>query len=183
MKIRGCQQVLPVVLSLSFLVCLASEQKRTVSEADLKGFFKSIEFDGTNLVFTARRKFIYTINGKDEKDDRFCKPGETIVLSEKSELKVFERHVFLTFSPIKEAVGFKGLRVSVEEDFRSFRGNLSTNYAYMVYLDEKPDPSGEEKGSAALKANRAMVKSADAPEKAPEKKCLKGLTLLPCEDQ
>ena len=81
MKNNRCRQVLSVVLSLTFFASLASEGKRTVSEADMSGFFKSIERDGTNILFTARRRFIYTITGKDENDDKFSKPGETIVLS------------------------------------------------------------------------------------------------------
>ena len=38
-------------------------------------------------------------------------------------------------------------------------------------------------GRNTLWLTRAMVKSAGAPEKGAERKCLKGLTLLPCEEK
>ncbi len=172
---------IPIVVLISF-PCIASEPKGMVSEEDLSCFFESIERKGTNIVFTTHGgggKFVYRINGSKRKVSDY---GETIVLPENSELKIIERHLSLTFSPMSERDGRKGFHLSLKKDFRSMCGDLTTNYAYMVYLDEKPDSSGGEKGSAVPEENRAMSKSAGAPEKGAEKKCLKGLSLLPCED-
>ncbi|MCR5750755.1 MAG: hypothetical protein K6G91_02225 [Kiritimatiellae bacterium] len=182
MKMRVYQKILVAALVLMSVICIAAGSTANVSDADLMGFFESIERKGTNIVLTTHGgggRFVYRINGSKRKVSDY---GETIVLPENSELKIIERHLSLTFSPMSERDGRKGFHLSLKKDFRSMCGDLTTNYAYMVYLDEKPDSSGGEKGSAAPERNRAMVKSTGVPEKGAEKKCLKGLTLLPCEE-
>ncbi len=186
MGISAHKTVVVIIFALASFVCMASNPIASVSDADLSGFFESIERKGTNIVLTTHRgggRFVYAINGVNEKDEKVSGYGETITLPENSELQIYERHLSLKFSPLSEKGEIRGFRVSLKKDFRSMRGgNLTTNYAYMVYLDEKPDSSGGEKGSAAPGGNRAMVKSTGVPEKGAEKKCLKGLTLLPCEE-
>ncbi len=174
---------IPIVVLISF-PCIASEPKGMVSEEDLSCFFESIERKGTNIVFTTHGgggRFVYRINGSKGKVSGY---GETIVLPENSELEIVERSRYMKLSPLSGKDEHKGFRVFLEKDFRSIRGgNLTTNYAYMVYLDAKPDSSGGEKGNSAPEGNRAMVKSAGAPEKGADRKCLKSLTLLPCEEK
>ena len=163
---------------------MASESTPSVAEADLRGFFESIECKGTNILLTTHGcggRFVYKINDSKRKVSEY---GETIILPENSELKIYEHHLSLTFSPLPEEEGRRGFRISFKKDLRWMRGgNLSTNFAYMVYMDEKSDSSGGEKGAAAPDGKRASIKSAGAPDKGAEKKCLKGLTLLPCEEK
>ncbi|MCR5753054.1 MAG: hypothetical protein K6G91_13965 [Kiritimatiellae bacterium] len=178
------RKVLAVASALLLFDCVASESTNSVSEADLWVFFKSIEREGTNFVLTARRSFLYSIDEKNPGDNKFSKAGERIILPEGSELVAVERHHSLKFTPMSMKDGRKGLRV-----FRrgwSPRKGVTTRAANMVHADEKSDSSGEgeDKVIAASGGNRAIVKSAGAPEKGTEtKKCLKGLVLLPCEEQ
>ena len=176
-------KILLAVISASFLLeCFASEPRKSATEADLRDFFESIERIGTNIVFTTRKcgaRFYYRINGVGGKFNNY---GEVITLPEDSELVVAERHHTLIISPVSENKSRKGFHVSLEKDFRSFRGELATNEAYMVYSDEKSDNSDESKGCEVPEGNRVIVKSAGAQGKEAEKKCLKGLKLLPCEN-
>ncbi len=183
MKCLIASIAIPIVVLISF-PCIASEPKGMVSEEDLSCFFELIERKGTNLVLTARWNFLYLLNAKNPGDHKFSKAGEKIILPEGSELVVVERHHSLKFTPMSMKDGRKGLRV-----FRrgwSPRKGVTTRAANMVHADEKSDSSGEgeDKVIAASGGNRAIVKSAGAPEKGTEtKKCLKGLVLLPCEEQ
>ncbi len=184
MRIRVCQKLLIAFVAVETTMCMAAGHSDNVTESELLGFFESIERNGTNIVFTTHRgggRFYYAINGQDGKVSEY---GETIVLAENSEMKIHEYHRSLTISPLQGDVAHKGFRLLLKKDSRSRPdGILATNYAYMVYLDEKPDSSGGEKGNSAPEGNRAMVKSAGVPEKGAERKCLKGLTLLPCEEK
>ena len=186
MKRHIASIVIPIVVLISF-PCIASEHQGMVSEADLMGFFESVERQGTNFLFTTHGgggRFIYSINGVNEMDKKVSGYSEKIIVPCNSVFKVYNRTRSLTFSPLSEEKGQKGYHLSLKIDRRSRPGGvLTTNYAYMVYLDEKPDSSGGEKGAAAPEGNRAMAKSAGAPEKGAEKKCLKGLTLLSCEEK
>ena len=177
------KRIMAVVSAFMTFICMASESETAVSEVDLRGFFESIERKGTNILLTTHGgggRFVYKVGDSKRKVSEY---GETITLPENSELKIFEHHHSLTFSPLSEQGGRRGFRISFRKDLRWRRGgNLSTNYAYMVYLDEKPDSSGGEKGTAAPEGKRATAQSAGAADKGAEKKCLKGLTLLPCEE-
>lgn len=181
------KKVLVVTSALLVFNCDALESTNNVSETDLSCFFESIEREGTNYVFTARWSFRYSVNENNPDDRKFCKAGEKIMLSEGSELVVVERHHTLKFSPTTRKNGRKGFRISQRKSHRTVRG---TSLAYLVPADEqegssggeKDGSSGGEKESAVPKGKRAMVKSAGAPEEETEHKCLKGLTLLPCEE-
>ena len=176
------RKVLAVTSALLLLDSVAAESTNSVSEADLSCFFESIERKGTNLVLTARWSFLYSIDGKDDRDDKFSKAGEKIILPEGSELVVVERHHSLKFTPMSMKDGRKGLRV-----FRrgwSPRKGVTTRAANLVHADEKSGASGENNGVSKTEGKHAMLKAdVVAGEKPDEKKCLKGLTLLPCEDQ
>ena len=186
MKFIIASIVIPIVALVSF-GCIASETQGMVSESDLMGFFESVERQGTNFLFTTHGgggRFIYSINGINEMDEKVSAYGETITVPCNSVLTVYNRTRTMIFSPLSEENGHKGYHLSLKIDRRSRPGGiLTTNYAYMVYLDEKLDSSGGEKGIAAPEGNRAMPKSAGTPEKGAERKCLKGLTLLPCEEK
>ena len=173
-------KMLAVASALLLFDCAALESTNRVSETDLSCFFESIERKGTNLVLVARWSFLYSIDGKDDRDDKFSKAGEKIILPEGSKLVVVERHHSMVFSPMNEDNGRKGFRISHRKSHR--RGVATTDLAYLLPADETSDSSGGEKGSAAQEGKRAMAKSSGAPEKGAEKKCLKGLTLLPCEE-
>ena len=178
MKCLIASIAIPIVVLISF-PCIASEPKGMVSEEDLSCFFELIERKGTNLVLTARWNFLYLLNAKNPGDHKFSKAGEKIILPEGSELVVVERHHSIRFSPTTGKNGRKGFRILRRA---SNRGVVKIGLAHLVPADEAPDSSCGEKGNAAPDGNRAMVKSAGAPEKGAEKKCLKGLTLLPCEE-
>ena len=173
-------KMLAVASALLMFNCLASVTTNSVSEADLWVFFRSIEREGTNFVLTARRSFLYSIDGKNDLDDKFSKVGEKIILPEGSELVAVGRHRSTKFLPLARTNGCKGFRISQRTNHR---GVVKIGLAHLVPADALPDSSGGEKGSAAPEGNRAMVKSAGAPEKGAERKCLKGLTLLPCEEK
>ena len=172
-------KMLAVASALLMFNGLASVTTNSVSEADLWAFFSSIEREGTNFVLTARWSFLYSVNENNPGDRKFCKAGEKILLSEGSELVAVERHHSIRFSPTTRKNGSKGFRILRRA---GDRGVVKIGLAHLVPADEAPDSSGGEKGSAAPEGNRAMPKSAGVPEKGAEKKCLKGLTLLPCEE-
>ena len=175
--------IVSIVVSIIALIsfpCIASEHHGMVTEADLWVFFNSIEREGTNFVLTARRSFLYSVDGKDDWDDKFSKAGEKIILPEGSELVAVERHRSMKFSPTTRKNGRKGFSISQRTNHR---GVVKIGLAHLLPADETPDPSGGEKGIAAPEGNRAMPKSAGTPEKGAERKCLKGLTLLPCEEK
>ena len=173
-------KMLAVASDLLMFNCLASVTTNSVSEADLWTFFSSIEREGTNFVLTARRSFLYSIDGKNDLHDKFSKVGEKIMLSEGSELVAVERHHSMRISPAIRKNGRNGFRILRRA---CHRGTVKIGLAHLVPADEMLDSSGGEKGSAAPEGNRTMAKSAGAPEKGAEKKCLKGLTLLPCEEK
>ena len=176
------KKMLAVISAAVAFVCVGARPDASVSETELSGFFESIERKGTNIVFTTHKngmRFLYRI---DNSSWKLCERNEAITLPCNSKLIASEHHLSLTISPLMEEESIKGFRVSLKKDFRSMCGNLTTNYAYMVYLNEKPDSSGGERGTASPEVKRAMVKSAGAPENGAEKKCLKGLKLLPCEE-
>lgn len=173
------RKVLAVASALLLFDCIASESTNSVSEADLWTFFSSIEREGTNFVLTARRSFVYLINAKDPSDNKFSKVGEKIILPEGSELVAVERHRTMRFSPTTRKNGRKGFRISQRTNHR---GVVKIGLAHLVPADALPDSSCGEKGNAEPERNRAMPKSAGTPEKGAERKCLKGLTFLPCEE-
>ena len=173
-------RMVTVTSALLMFNCLASVTTNSVSEADLWTFFSSIEREGTNFVLTARRSFVYLINAKDPSDNKFSKVGEKIILPEGSELVAVERHHTMRFSPTTGKNGRKGFRIRRRA---CHRGVVKIGLAHLLPADETSDSSGGEKGSAAPEGNRAMPKSAGTPEKGAERKCLKGLTLLPCEEK
>ena len=179
MKCLIASIAIPIVVLISF-PCIASEPKGMVSEEDLSCFYESIERNGTNLVLTARWNFLYLLNAKNPGDHKFSKAGAKIILPEGSELVVVERHHSIRFSPTTGKNGRKGFSILLRA---SKRGVVKIGLAHLVPADEAPDSSGGEKGSAAPEGNRAMPKSAGTPEKGAERKCLKGLTLLPCEEK
>ena len=185
--VQKCKKNLVAIAAMVSFVSVASNSSEMLTEADLKCFFESIEQKGTNVVFTTHKsgmRFVYAINGKSERDEKVSEYGESITLPNNSVLTLYDWNRFLKVSPSQMKVGHKGFQISLEKDFRSRPGGiLTTNKAYMVYLDEKPDSSGGEQGSAAPEGNRAMAKSSGAPGKGAERKCLKGLTLLPCEEK
>ena len=173
-------KMLTVTSALLMFNGLASVTTNSVSEADLWTFFSSIEREGTNFVLTARRSFLYSVDGKNDLDDKFSKVGEKIILPEGSELVAVERHHTMRFSPTTGKNGRKGFRILRRA---CHRGVVKIGLAHLLPADEAPDSSGGEKGIAAPEGNRAMPKSAGTPEKGTEKKCLKGLALLPCEEK
>ena len=174
------RKVLAVASALLLFDCIASESTNSVSEADLWVFFRSIEREGTNFVLTTRRSFLYSVDGKDDRDDKFSKPGEKIILPEGSELVAVGRHRSMRFLPLASTNGCKGFRISQRTNHR---GVVRIGLAHLVPTDEAPDSSVVEKGSAASEGKRAMVNSTGAPENESEQKCLKGLVLHPCEEQ
>jgi len=174
------KKVLAVASALLMFNCLASVTTNSVSEADLWTFFSSIEREGTNFVLTTRRSFLYSVNENNPDDRKFCKVGEKIMLSEGSELVAVERHHSMRISPATRKNGRNGFRILRRA---CHRGTVKIGLAHLVPADEMLDSSGGEKGSAAPEGNRAMPKSAGTPEKGAERKCLKGLVLLPCEEQ
>ena len=174
------KKVLAAASAMLLFDSIASESTNSVSEADLWVFFRSIEREGTNFVLTARRSFLYSIDGKDDRDDKFSKPGEKIILPEGSELVAVGRHRSMRFLPLARTNGCKGFRISQRTNHR---GVVKIGLAHLMPTDETPGSSGGEKGNAASEEKRAMVKSAGAPEKEAEQKCLKGLVLHTCEEQ
>ncbi|MCR5752906.1 MAG: hypothetical protein K6G91_13200 [Kiritimatiellae bacterium] len=185
MNIRVCRKTFVVVWALMSFVCIAAEPMSAVSENDLNGFFESIEYKGTNVLLTTHgggMRFVYAIDGKDERDERVCGYGETITLPLTSVLTIYDRHRFMTISPIAARSAHKGFHVVLEKDHRSIRGgNLTTNFAYMVYLDEKSDSRDEGKGTLGTNAVKRTNAGVSLKAGAPAKMFLKGLKLLPCE--
>ena len=159
MEICTCQKIWTVIIASVLFVSFASDQKTSVSEAELRGFFKSIERQGTNIVFTTRSggmRFVYAIDAKNDMDWKRSEYNETITLPEGSELKMFEHHLFMTISPCLDTNKTKSVSISLEKDFRSFGANITTNYAYLITADEKSDSSDERKGSSDTKLVRRI---------------------------
>ena len=179
MNTRASEKKLLVpAVSMMLLLCNASEQKTEVSEQHFKCFFKSIAYDGTNYVFTQKRGYAYRV---DNSSVKVCKDGEVIQLPPESVLEVFEHHCSLTVLPLPSGFVNKGFVLSLKTDLRSFGGNVTTNYAYLINADDKSDSS--EEGSRASDTNAvARTKAiASTKEGVPEKRFLKGLKLLLCK--
>ncbi len=183
MSVHSCSKVLVVVLAIVSFICVAANSEVSLSETDLKCCFKSIVFDGTNYMFSAKRKCFYKISALDnnEGEYRMCEGGASITLNDNSELTISEHHFSLTITPTPFNGNRKGLLVARRNDLRSFGGDVSTNYAYLVVADEKSDSSDERKSSSDTNAVARTKARVSAKATAPEKKFLKGLKLLPCD--
>ena len=172
------KKLLVAAVSMMLFLCNASEQKTEVSEQHFKCFFKSIAYDGTNYVFTQKPGYAYRV---DNSRVKVCKDGEVIQLPPESVLEVFEHHCSLTVLPLPSEDENKGFVLSLKTDVRSFGGNVTTNYAYLITADEKSDSSDEMRGSSDTNAVARTKASVSAKAAAPEKKFLKGLKLMPCD--
>ncbi len=182
MNSNSFHRVVAVAFVLVSHLGMTAEPKASISEAELNGFFESIEFKGTNIVFTSHKageKFAYRIDGS---KDFVSKYSESITVPENSNMMFSDRrHIFLKVAPVSMAEGRRGFRVSLVKDFRSFGANITTNYAYLITADEKSDSSDEMRGSSDTNAVARTKASVSAKAGAPEKKFLKGLKLMPCD--
>jgi len=183
MNVHSCSKVFVVVLAIVSLICVAANSDVSLSEADLKCCFKSIVFDGTNYTFSAKRKCFYKISALDSNEGEFkiCEGGRDITLDNTSKLTISEHHFSLTVTPTSSNGICKGLLVARRNDLRSFGGDVSTNFAYLVAIDENSDSPNE--GKDALMSNVMTRTRSATPVKAgaPEKRFLKGLKLSPCD--
>ena len=179
MGIGECHRSLPFILAVTIsFICVASERMERVSESNLKSFLKSIACEGTNYVFALKPGFVYSINNSEVE---VCNDEKNVALNGSSELFLIERHASLVFTPMPTEGGRQGFRVLHIKDYRSFGGNITTNYAYLITADEKTDSSDE--GSGASETNAVARTKAVVSTKAgtTEKRFLKGLKLLPCD--
>lgn len=174
-----CHRSLPFIMAVTTsFMCVASERTKSVSESNLKSFLKSIAFEGTNYVFALKPGFVYSIN---DSEVEVCNAEKKVALNGSSELFLLERHASLVFKPMPTEGARQGFRVLHIKDFRSFGGNVTTNYAYLITAGEKSDSSDESSASLDRDAVARTKASVSAKFDAPEKRFLKGLTLLPCE--
>ncbi len=80
-------------------------QQPEITEATLKTFFDSIESTGRNVVFTFNKSgpgFVYRI---DQQGSQVSEYGERVSVPCHSTLKVFDRHLSLTFIPMTDRQG------------------------------------------------------------------------------
>ncbi len=182
MKARACDaKPLVAVFSMMLFLCNASEHNKSISESDLGGFFESVECTGTNIVFTTRKegmKFIYSVDGSEDKVSGY---GETINLPFNSALKLFDYNHSMTVMPMPDAEKRKGFCISLKKDFRSMRGGVTTNYAYLVTTGEKADTSDEKKGSSNTNTVSNTKSATSMKAGVPGRRVFKGLKLLPCD--
>ncbi|MCR5751005.1 MAG: hypothetical protein K6G91_03505 [Kiritimatiellae bacterium] len=179
MGIRVCHKLLPFIMAATTsFMSVASERTEGVAESNLKSFLQSIACEGTNYLFALKPGFVYSINNSEVK---VCNDEKNVALNSNSELFILERHSSLVFAPMPTKGTRQGFRVLHIKDFRSFGGNVTTNYAYLITADEKSDSSDEMRGSSDTNAVARTKASVSAKAGTPEKKFLKGLKLLPCD--
>lgn len=154
-------QFVAAAVALAVLECVAAKQETGILEANLKCFFETLVASGTNYVLTFGKTggFVYVINDDNRKVSQY---GQSITFTGDSRLRIFDRHVMLTFSPLPEKQGDRGFFLSFKQDFRSMGADVTTNFAYLVSSPEEP------KAWAGLTASD-------------EKSCLVGLKLVPVQ--
>ena len=170
---------IPIVVLMAF-ACSASVRAESISEPNLKCFLKSIACDGTNYVFALKSGYVYSSNDSEVK---VCRDGESVSLNGASKLLLFEHHTSLLFTPMPTEGTRRGFRVLHIIDLRSFGRNVTTNYAYLVAADEKTVSPDDGTGTSGTNAVRRMNTGAPLKAGVSEKKFLKGLALLPCEEK
>ena len=181
MKTSVCPKLLTVTATIAVLVSVAREQNTVISEKELGGYFESIVCEDTNIVFTTRKegmKFIYSVDGSEDKVSGY---GETINLPFNSALKLFDYNHSMTIMPMPDAEKRKGFCISLKKDFRSMRGGVTTNYAYLVATGEKADTSDEKKGSSNTNTVSNTKSATSMKAGVPGRRVFKGLKLLPCD--
>lgn len=142
MNFRALRKVVMVLVLAMVVCCFASEDKKRISEEELSMFFDSVAYDGTNTVFTFKKsgpRLVYSVNG--QHDYRVGEYGESIALTDATELKVFDRHASLTISPLGMKNSEKGFWLSLKKDFRSVLGGVSSGFAKLVVSADARDLS------------------------------------------
>ncbi len=153
------------VLSVGMLMLIASGsasvQQPEITEATLKTFFDSIESTGTNVVFTFKKlggRYLYTIGSQDPQISQY---GKVVSVPCDSEFTVCDRHLSLSFMPMRNMKGTVSFILAYKKDLRSMGADISTNSACLV---SESEPTAR---SARMAKDR----------------CLYGLQLLPLASQ
>ncbi len=157
-------QFAAVAVAFTVFDCAAARQETGISEGDLKSFFETLVVFGTNYVLTFKKsggRYAYIINDDNMKVSQY---GQSITFTDDSRVKILDRHLMLTFSPLPEKQGGGGFSLSFKQDFRSMGADVTTNFAYLVTSPDEP------KGRAGLAASD-------------EKRCLVGLKLVPARPE
>ena len=136
-------------------------QQPEITEATLMSFFDSIESTGTNVVFTFKKsggRYLYAIGGQDPQISRY---GEAVSVPCDSEFMVCDRHLSLSFIPMRNTQEAVSFRLAYKKDFRSMGTSVTTNIARLVSV---PKPT-----AMAVRMTKG--------------RCLYGLQLLPLASQ
>lgn len=139
-------------------------QQPEITNAMLKSFFDSIVSTGTNVVFTFKKsggRYLYTIGSQEPQISRH---GEVVSVPCDSEFTVCDRHLSLSFMPMRNTQGAVSFSLTYKEDFRSMGASVTTNAARLVSVSE---PTGTIARTTQTTNDR----------------CLYGLRLLPLTPQ
>lgn len=165
MKSKAFSKKFLIVYALMASLCgYSSEQQQMLSESELKEFFSSIVSTGTNVVFTFKKsggRYLYTIDSQDPQISRY---GEVVPVPCDSEFTVCDRHLLLSFMPMRNTQGAVSFSLTYKKDFRSMGASVTTNSACLVSV---PEPTG------------TMARTTQATRD----RCLYGLRLLPLTSQ
>lgn len=139
-------------------------QQPEITDAMLRSFFDSIVSTGTNVVFTFKKSgghYLYAIDSQDPQISRY---GAVVPVSCDSEFTVCDRHLSLSFMPMRNTQGAVCFSVTYKKDFRSMGASVTTNVARLVSV---PEPKGTMARTTQTTKDR----------------CLYGLQLLPLTSQ
>lgn len=142
----------------------AAVRQQGITDAMLKSFFDSIVSTGTNVVFTFKKsggRYRYTIGSQEPQVSRY---GEVVPVPCDSEFTVCDRHLSLSFMPMRNTQGAVSFSLTYKKDFRSMGASVTTNAARLVSVSE---PTG------------TMARTTQATKD----RCLYGLRLLPLTPQ
>lgn len=135
-------------------------QHPEITDATLKSFFDSIVSTGTNVVFTFKKsggRYLYTIGSQEPQVSRY---GEVVPVPCDSGFTVCDRHLSLSFMPMRNTQGAVSFSLTYKKDFRSMGASVTTNTARLVSV---PEPIG------------TMARTTQTTKE----RCLYGLQLLP----
>ena len=119
---KSCIHATASVFSVGILTLIAcgsvDVQQPEITETTLKTFFDTIESTGTNVVFT------------------FKKYGKVVSVPCDSEFTVCDRHLSLSFMPMRNMKGTVSFILAYKKDFRSMGASVTTNSACLVSVSE-----------------------------------------------
>ena len=137
---KSCIHATASVFSVGILTLIAcgsvDVQQPEITETTLKTFFDTIESTGTNVVFTFKKsggRYLYTIGSQDPQISQY---GKVVSVPCDSEFTVCDRHLSLSFMPMRNMKGTVSFILAYKKDFRSMGASVTTNSACLVSVSE-----------------------------------------------